>query len=281
LMMEDLNASFLAAFLDHIENTRANGARSRNLRLTAIRSFFRYAALESPQHSGLIQRVLAIPNKRQSRPLVDFLSRPEINALLAAPNLQTWVGGRNHTLLLTAVQTGLRLTEITSILQQDVSLASGAHVRCEGKGRKERCTPLTKSTVTALTAWIREQGVDRTRILFPTARGGRLSADAVQYLVAKHDRSARLLQGCRVAPLCPATLFFTAAQPQDVCLYKGRGMADFIAYYRESTDGESGLGIVAGKFTTPHGASGPWAFAKRRRIQVQAPTPPRIKLFSS
>src|ERR1019366_5333545 len=146
LMMEDLNASFLAAFLDHIENTRANGARSRNLRLTAIRSFFRYAALESPQHSGLIQRVLAIPNKRQSRPLVDFLSRPEINALLAAPNRQTWLGRRDHTLLLTAVQTGLRLTEITSIRQQDVSLASGAHVRCEGKGRKERCTPLDDET---------------------------------------------------------------------------------------------------------------------------------------
>jgi site-specific recombinase XerD len=191
LAMEDLNAPFLAAFLDHLENTRANGARSRNLRLTAIRSFFRYAALESPQHSGLIQRVLAIPNKRQSRPLVDFLSRPEVNALLAAPNRQTWLGRRDHTLLLTAVQTGLRLTEITSIRQQDVSLASGAHVRCEGKGRKERCTPLTKSTVTALTAWIREQGVDGTRILFPTARGGRLSADAVQYLVAKHAAAAQ------------------------------------------------------------------------------------------
>jgi len=186
LTMEDLNAPFLGAFLDHLEGPRANGARSRNLRLTAIRSFFRFAALETPQHSGLIQRVLAIPNKRQPRPLVGFLTRPEIDALLAAPDRDRWLGRRDHTLLLTAIQTGLRLTEITSIRQQDVSLASGAHIRCEGKGRKERCTPLTKSTVAVLTAWIREQGADGTRILFPSTRGGRLSADAVQYLVAKY-----------------------------------------------------------------------------------------------
>jgi integrase/recombinase XerD len=162
--------------------------------LTAIRSFFRFAALEAPQHSGLIQRVLVIPNKRQPRPLVGFLTRPEIDALLAAPDRNTWLGRRDHTLLLTAVQTGLRLTEITSIRQQDVSLATGAHVRCEGKGRKERCTPLTKSTVTVLTSWIREQGADGTRILFPSVRGGRLSADAVQYLVAKHAAVAQ--QAC-------------------------------------------------------------------------------------
>lgn len=191
LTMEDLNAPFLGAFLDHLESTRTNGARSRNLRLTAIRSFFRFAALETPQHSGLIQRVLVIPNKRQSRPLVGFLTRSEIDALLATPDRNTWLGRRDHALLLTALQTGLRLTEITSIRQQDVSLATGAHVRCEGKGRKERCTPLTKGTVTVLTAWIREQGTDATRILFPSARGGPLSADAVQYLVAKYAAAAR------------------------------------------------------------------------------------------
>jgi len=151
LTLEDLNAPFLGAFLDHLESTRANGARSRNLRLTAIRSFFRYAALETPQHSGLIQRVLAIPNKRQARPLVGFLTRPEIDALLAVPDRDKWLGRRDHALLLTVVQTGLRLAEATSIRQQDVCLATGAHVRCEGKGRKERCTPLTKSTVTVLT----------------------------------------------------------------------------------------------------------------------------------
>jgi integrase/recombinase XerD len=191
LTMEDLNAPFLGAFLDHLEGARANGARSRNLRLTAIRSFFRYAALETPQHSGLIQRVLSIPNKRQPRPLVGFLTRPEIDALLAAPDRETWLGRRDHALLLTVVQTGLRLAEITSIRQQDVSLGTGAHVRCEGKGRKERCTPLTKSTVAVLQAWIREQGADGTRVLFPSARGGRLSADAVQHLVAKYAAAAK------------------------------------------------------------------------------------------
>jgi integrase/recombinase XerD len=194
LALEDLNAPFLGAFLDHLESTRANGARSRNLRLTAIRSFFRYAALETPQHSGLIQRVLVIPNKRQARPLVGFLTRPEIDALLATPDRGKWLGRRDHALLLTVVQTGLRLAEATSIRQQDVCLTIGAHVRCEGKGRKERCTPLTKSTVTVLTAWIREQGADGSRILFPSTRGGRLSADAVQHLVAKYATAAQ--QAC-------------------------------------------------------------------------------------
>ena len=186
LTLEDLQAPFLGMFLDNLESARANGARSRNLRLAAIRSFFRYIALEAPQHSGLIQRVLAIPNKRQSRPLVGFLTRSEIDALLTAPDQNTWFGRRNHALLMTAIQTGLRLSEITSIRRQDVSLGKGAHVRCEGKGRKERCTPLAKSTVIVLTAWIREQGEDDgTRILFPTARGDRLSADTVQHLVRK------------------------------------------------------------------------------------------------
>jgi integrase/recombinase XerD len=192
LMLEDLQAPFLGVFLDNLETARANGARSRNLRLSAIRSFFRYSALEAPQYAGLIQRVLAIPNKRQPRPLVGFLTRPEIDAVLAAPDRDTWLGRRNHALLLTVIQTGLRLSEITSIRRQDVSLGKGAHIRCEGKGRKERCTPLAKSTVIVLTAWIREQGEDDgTRILFPTVRGGRLSADAVQHLVRKYTAVAQ------------------------------------------------------------------------------------------
>lgn len=205
LTLEDLQAPFLGVFLDNLESTRANGARSRNLRLTAIRSFFRYIALEAPQYAGLIQRVLAIPNKRQPRPLVGFLTRPEIDALLTAPDRDTWLGRRNHALMLTAIQTGLRLSEITSIRQQDISLGKGAHIRCEGKGRKERCTPLAKSTVIVLTAWIREQGEDDgTRILFPTVRGCRLSADAVQHLVRKYvavaQKTCPSLADKRVSP---------------------------------------------------------------------------------
>src|ERR1700745_4186143 len=186
LTLEDLQAPFLGMFLDNLESARANGARSRNLRLAAIRSFFRYIALEVPQHSGLIQRVLAIPNKRQPRPLVGFLTRPEIRALLVAPNRNTWLGRRDHALLLTAVQTGLRLSEITNLRQSDVALRSGAHVRCQGKGRKERCTPLAKATVSVLAAWIKEQGKDGSEILFPSAQGGPLSSDSVQYLVTKY-----------------------------------------------------------------------------------------------
>jgi len=191
LTLEDLQAPFLGVFLDSLESTRANVPRSRNLRLTAIRSFFRYIALEAPQYAGLIQRVLAIPNKRHSRPLVGFLTRPEIDALLTAPDRDTWLGRRDHALLLTAIQTGLRLSEIISIRQQDISLAKGAHIRCEGKGRKERCTPLAKSTVIVLTAWVREQGEDSSRVLFPTVRGNRLSPDAVQHLVRKYAAVAQ------------------------------------------------------------------------------------------
>ena len=204
ITLEDLNAPLIGTFLDDLEGGRKNSVRSRNLRITVIRSFFRYAAMEAPQHSGLIQRVLAIPNKRQERRLVGFLTRPEVEALLAAPNRNTWLGRRDHGLLLMAIQTGLRLSEMTALRQEDVVLGKGAHVRCEGKGRKERCTPLTKSTVTVLTEWLREQGQRGTMILFPTARGGRLSADAVQYLVTKYVAVARracsTLSSKRVTP---------------------------------------------------------------------------------
>src|SRR6516164_10831584 len=139
LGLDDLDTSLVGAFLDDLENRRHNGARSRNLRLTAIRSFFRYASLEAPAHSGLIQRVLAIPNQRQRRALVGFLTRTEIEALLAAPNRRKWLGRRDHAFLLTAVQTGLRLSEMTALRHEDVSLGAGAHVRCRGKERHSYC----------------------------------------------------------------------------------------------------------------------------------------------
>src|SRR6202047_675280 len=191
LTLADLNAPFLVEFLDDLEVNRANGARSRNARLAAIRSFYHYAALEAPQHSGLIQRVLAIPYKRLARRLVDYLTRPEIEALLGAADKKSWVGRRDHAILLTTVQTGLRLSEITGLRQQDVFFGVGAHVRCEGKGRKERCTPLAKPAVAVLSAWIEEQGREPSKFLFPNARGDRLSADAVQHVVAKHVALAR------------------------------------------------------------------------------------------
>ena len=140
LALAELNAPLVASFLDELESRRTNNARSPNLRLAAIRSFFRYAALEAPEHSALIQRVLAIPRKRHTRPLIDFLVRPEIEALLSAPDRHTWIGQRDHAFLLVAVQTGLRLSELTGLRQQDVSIGTGAHVRCQGKGRKQRAT---------------------------------------------------------------------------------------------------------------------------------------------
>jgi len=191
LALTDLDPFRIGAFLDQLEKERGNSARSRNLRLTAIRSFYRYAAHEEPAQSGLIQRVLAMPAKRYEKKLIGFLTRPEIEALLSAPNLSTWVGRRDRAFLLIAVQTGLRLSEMTSLRRQDLVLGTGAHARCIGKGRKERCTPLTKQAVDTLKAWLREVPRGEAEILFPSARGARLSADGVQFLLARHLATAR------------------------------------------------------------------------------------------
>jgi site-specific recombinase XerD len=186
LDFEEIDAPLIAAFLDDLEKSRGITARSRNLRLTAIRSFFQYAAYEEPSRAAQIQRVLAIPGKRHTRALVHFLNRPEIDALLAAPDQETWFGRRDHALLLVAVQTGLRLSELTGLHRREVALGTGAHVRCIGKGRKERCTPLAKTAAAVLKAWLREPAKHNTEVLFPSAGGGRLSPDSVADLLAKH-----------------------------------------------------------------------------------------------
>ena len=157
LMLEDLDAPFIARFLDHLENDRGNSVRTRNVRLAAIHSFFRYVALSEPAHVLQCQRVLAIPSKRFERKPIAFLDENEIDALLTAPDLSTWIGRRDRTLLLVAVQTGLRVSELIGLRCEDVVLGAGAHVRCEGKGRKHRSTPLRKDAVCALTAWLRER----------------------------------------------------------------------------------------------------------------------------
>ena len=190
LALDDVDAPLVLAFLDELEQRRGVAARTRNLRLTAIHSFFRYAAFESPEHSALIQRVLAIPSKRFARALVHFLTRAEVDALLAAPDQGSWSGRRDHALILLAVQTGLRLSELTSLQREDLSLASGSHVRVIGKGRKERCTPLSKNTRSVMTAWLHEPVRVPGQPLFPNARGGRLSSHGVHYLLAKHVAAA-------------------------------------------------------------------------------------------
>ena len=186
LALEDIDAPLVTAFLNELEQVRGVTARTRNLRLTAVHSFFHYAAFEAPANAAQIQRVLAIPAKRFTRPLVPFLSRPEVDALLAAPDQGSWSGRRDHALILLAVQTGLRLSELTSLRREDLHFGAGAHVRVIGKGRKERCTPLSKSTRAVLTAWVREPLRAEDQPLFPNARGGRLSAHGVHYLLDKH-----------------------------------------------------------------------------------------------
>jgi site-specific recombinase XerD len=192
LALQNISSSLVSDFLDHLEANRTNTARTRNLRLTAIRSFFRFAALEAPEHGGVIQRVLAIPNKRCQRPLVGFLTRPEIEALLAAVDSTTWIGRRDYAFLLVAMQTGLRLSELTGVRREDVTLGPGAHIHCVGKGRKERGTPLTKVARRVLQAWMKEPWPIQSAFLFPSLSGGRLSSDAVQDFVNKHVVAARV-----------------------------------------------------------------------------------------
>ena len=190
IVFEQIDVPLIVEFLDHLEKHQGVSVRSRNLRLTAIHSFFRYVAFEVPTHAAQIQRVLAIPSKRFTRTLVSFLTRPEVEALLAAPDQRTWFGRRDHAFLLVAVQTGLRLSEMTGLKREDLVLGAGAHVRIIGKGRKERCIPIAKSTLAVLKAWLREQQRGDGDVLFPSAKGERLSVHGVQYLLNKHRIAA-------------------------------------------------------------------------------------------
>jgi site-specific recombinase XerD len=212
LGLTDLDAPFIGAFLDDLEASRSIGIKTRNLRLTAIRAFLRFVALEEPAYAGQIQRVLAIPGKLHDKREVHFLTRGEINAILAAPDRSSWIGRRDHMLLHLAVQTGLRLSEIVQLERTAVFLGTGAHVRCLGKGRKERCTPLTTQTRRALQAWLKEAGRLGSTKLFPNIHGGDLSADAVQRLLSRHVVTAT--QACpslRRKRVTPHVLRHTAA----------------------------------------------------------------------
>jgi site-specific recombinase XerD len=195
LKLEEIDAPLIVAFLDHLEKHRGVSVRSRNVRLTAIHSFFRYVAFEAPAHAAQIQRVLAIPSKRFTRTQVRSLTRPEVEALLAAPKQHTWLGRRDHAFLLMAVQTGLRLSEMTGLTRDDLVLGTGAHVHVIGKGRKERCTPLAKPTVAVLQAWLREPRRGDGQVLFPNVRGTRLSADGVNHMLVRH-----LMIACKACP---------------------------------------------------------------------------------
>jgi integrase/recombinase XerD len=190
LDLHHLDAPLVGAFLDHLEHDRANGARTRNARLAAIRSLYHYAVLRHPEHAALIERVLAIPPKRWERRLVTFLTESELEAVLAAIERGTWTGRRDYTLIALASQTGLRASELIHLQCGDVQLGVGAHVSCLGKGRKQRITPLTKAMVGVLHTWLAERDGQTTQPLFPTRTGRALSRDALEHRLAQYTASA-------------------------------------------------------------------------------------------
>lgn len=202
LEISDLDSTLISAFLDHREHDCGNSVHTRNTRLTAIRSLFRYAALRHPEHAETIQRVLAIPPKRFERHLVSFLTDPEVDSLLSTPDRTTWVGRRDHTLIATAVQTGFRASELIGVRVSDVHLGVGPHISCLGKGRKQRITPLTTPVVALLRSWLSEPRNQTRDFVFTTRSGGMLSRDALEHrlagCVAKSINKCPSLQGKRI-----------------------------------------------------------------------------------
>lgn len=200
LDISDLSAEVITSFLDHLQDARANAVSTRNARLAAIRSLFRFAALRHPEHASTIEQVLAIPTKRSQRTLISYLVETEVDALLAAPDRSTWVGRRDHTLLVLAVQTGLRASELLGLRWGDLHLGTGAHVACRGKGRKDRITPLTAGTIAVLRAWIaHSKAATPAAPLFTTVRGTTLSRDALErrlsLYIARASRTCPTLRG--------------------------------------------------------------------------------------
>lgn len=240
LDLADLDAPLIGAFLEHLEVERHNGVRTRNARLAAVHSLFRYAALRHPEHAAVIQRVLAIPNKRHERAIVTFLTRPEIDALLAAPDRTSWRGRRDHALLVVAVQCGLRVSELTRLTCADIRFGTGAHVLCQGKGRKQRITPLTAQTTAVLRAWLRERRGQSDDPLFPTSSGGPLGRDAVEKLVAKHAAEASgtcpTLRDKHVSPhtlrhTCAMQLLHAGVDTTVIALWLGHEQIETTAIY--------------------------------------------------
>lgn len=207
LAVEDIDSALISKFLDHLERERGNSVRSRNVRLAAVHSFFRYVAMNEPAHLLHCQRVLAIPNKKYERKPVGFLDEDDVEALLKAPDLTKWLGRRDRALLLLATETGLRVSELIGLRREDLDLGTGAHVRCRGKGRKQRATPLLKPAVKVLKAWMSENEGPPSAPLFPSSRGGPLSRDAVEALLKRHlARASELRPELKAKRATPHTL---------------------------------------------------------------------------
>ncbi|MGH2844697.1 MAG: tyrosine-type recombinase/integrase, partial [Thermoleophilaceae bacterium] len=190
LDLDQLDAPLLGAVLDHLETARGCGARTRNTRLAAIRSFYRYSLPRHPEHAQTIERVLQIGPKRHQRALVTFLTEPELDALIDAPDSSTWTGRRDHAIITLLAQTGLRASELTGLRGSDIHLGTGAHASTTGKGRKHRITPLTKATTAVLRVWLSERGEQPAEPLFPTSTGKPLTRKALARRIAKHANHA-------------------------------------------------------------------------------------------
>jgi site-specific recombinase XerD len=227
---DDLDAGTVSAFLSYLEIDRHNSVRTRNVRLTAIRSLFAYASLRHPEHALLIQRVLAIPPKRFDKRIVTFLSSTEVDALLAAPNQLRWEGRRDRALMLLAIQTGLRVSELVGLNCTDITLGSSANVRCEGKGRKQRAVPINGPVDAVLQTWLAERAGRPGDPLFPTRTGRRLSRDAVALRISTHTATAALncpsLLGRRIHPhvlrhTCAMSLLQAGVDTSVIALWLG------------------------------------------------------------
>lgn len=212
LQLGDLTAELITDFLNDLECYRKNSIRTRNARLAAIRSFFKYVSVQEPTCLGQIHRILATPQKKYEKKIVQFLNDAEVNAILEVPDRNNWLGMRDYTLLLLAIQTGLRVSEITGLRCEDVSLGQSSHIRCEGKGRKRRCTPLTRDTANAMRSWLRKRAGLPGDPLFPSIRGDSLSRDSVEHLVKKYTATAsQKVKSLQNKTISPHILRHTAA----------------------------------------------------------------------
>jgi site-specific recombinase XerD len=240
LDIADLDAKMVSAFLVHLRNDRHNSPRTTNARLSAVHSLFHYAALRHPEHAATIQGVLAVAPARLDKADVAFLDPDEVQALVAAPDRSRWVGRRDHAMLVLAIQTGLRVSELTGLTCGDVHLGTGPHVRCLGKGRKQRCTPLTTEVVHMLRSWLDERGAAPGDPLFPTSRGRRLSTDAVALMIARHrSTAATSCPTLATKNLTPHVLRHTAdkrllhagVEPSTIALWLGHEQAETTQIY--------------------------------------------------
>jgi len=243
LDLSDMDAATVAAFLDHLEADRGNTISTRNARLATIHSLFHWAAIGHPEHAELIARVLAIPPKRHQRKIVTWLTEPEIEALITACNPHTWTGRRDRTLIVVAAQTGLRISELIGLRCADVHLGVGAHVACEGKGRKQRITPLATGTVAMLRAWLNERAGQPTDPMFPTSTGRALSRDAVEHRLALHTAAAaKTCPSLKNKPISAHTLRHSAAMrlrhagvdTSVIALWLGHEQADTTQIYQHA-----------------------------------------------